>query len=438
VTDWTIEELGVWDSKIAAIARNYGLNWFDIDYEIIDYHEMISAMSYTGLPTHYRHWSFGKAYERTHTLYNAGVSGLPYEMIINSDPSISYLMSENPMHIHLLTMAHCVGHSDFFKNNRMFSDTSPELIIPRFKAAAKYVKELIEDPSVGIEEVETIIDACHSIKYQIPRYPGIKRHSHKQLQQIYAQKILEDTEGRYDDLDLEKVPLERDYNLMAFIAEHSRNLNEWQRNLISIVEESSHYFIPQALTKVMNEGWAVLMHEKIVKELNLPDKYHIPFIKLHNQVIRGHLGRINPYHLGYNMFKKIEERDGFEACLLAREVHNDITFLRNHLDEEMCQELNLFSYSYKKSKDHTTVDETSDNEGWEKVRDSLIKTVGLNAIPIIYVEEMEKDHTLILRHEHDGRDLDMQYARKVFEYIQELWDDEVKLFTILEGELWEF
>jgi len=438
VSDWSIQELASWDEKICAVGRKFGLNWFDIDYEIIDYHEMISAMSYTGLPTHYRHWSFGKAYERTHTLYNAGMSGLPYEMIINSNPSISYLMAENQMHIHILTMSHCIGHSDFFKNNRMFSNTSPELVIPKFKAAARYVKDLIEDPSIGIEEVEAIIDACHAIKYQIPRYPGIKRYSHSKLKQLYAERILHDTIGEYDDFDLNKIPLERDYNLIAFITEHSRNLNEWQRNLIHIVEESSHYFIPQALTKIMNEGWAVLMHEKIVKELVLPDKYHIPFMKLHNQVIRPSLGRVNPYHLGYNIFKKIEERDGFEACLLAREVHNDITFLRNYLDEEMCRELNLFSYSFKKSAGHTSIDETSDEEGWENVRDSLIKTIGLNSIPVIYVEEMLKDHTLVLRHEHDGRDLDMQYSKKVFEYIKELWGDDVKLFTILENELWEF
>jgi stage V sporulation protein R len=438
VSDWSIQELGTWDEKICEIGRKFGLNWFDIDYEIIDYHEMIGAMSYTGLPTHYRHWSFGKAYERTHTLYNAGMSGLPYEMIINSNPSISYLMAENQMYIHILTMSHCIGHSDFFKNNRMFSNTSPELVIPKFKAAARYVKDLIEDPSIGIDEVEAIIDACHAIKYQIPRYPGIKRYSHNELKQIYADRILHDTDGEYDDFNLNKMPLERDYNLIAFIAEHSRNLSEWQRNLIHIVEESSQYFIPQALTKVMNEGWAVLMHEKIVKELVLPDKYHIPFMKLHNQVIGPSLGRVNPYHLGYNIFKKIEEREGFEACLLAREVHNDITFLRNYLDEEMCHELNLFSYSFKKSQGHTSIDETSDEEGWENVRDSLIKTIGLNSIPVIYVEEMSKDHTLILRHEHDGRDLEMQYSKKVFEYIQNLWGDNVKLFTILENELWEF
>jgi stage V sporulation protein R len=438
MTDWTLDELNHWDEKICEVGATFGLNWFDIDYEIIDYHEMISAMSYTGLPTHYRHWSFGKAYERTHTLYNAGASGLPYEMIINSNPSISYLMSENPMHIHILTMAHCIGHSDFFKNNRTFAQTSPELVIPKFKAAAKYVKTLIEDPSIGIQEVEDILDASHAIKYQVPRFPGIKRHSRSALKQIYAQKILDDNTGEYDDFDIHKIPLERDYNILSFIMEHSRNLTEWQRNLISIVEENSHYFIPQALTKIMNEGWAVLMHEKIVQELNLPDKYYIPFLKLHNQVVRPHLGRINPYHLGYNIFKRLEAQSGFEACLLAREVHNDITFLRNYLDEEMCQALNLFSYSYKQKEDQSSIDETSDALGWEKVRDSLISNIGLNSIPVIYVEEMQKDHTLILRHEHDGRDLDMKYARKVFDYIRDLWGDEINLFTVLENDLWEF
>jgi len=438
MSSWTVTELESWDNKICEIAANYGLNWYDIDYEIIDYQEMIGAMAYTGLPTHYKHWSFGKAYERTHTLYNAGMQGLPYEMIINSDPSIAYLMRENEMHTHILTMAHCIGHSDFFKNNRTFFSTHPEIIISKFKAAGKFVKELIEDPSIGIDEVEKVLDACHAIKYQIPRFPGITRRSQKKLKQMYAKRILDDDLGIYKDFDLEKIPLDPDYNLVAFIIEHSRSLSEWQRNLMHIVEETSQYFIPQALTKIMNEGWAVLMHEKIVHELNLPDKYYLPFIKLHNQVIRPHLGSINPYYLGYKIFKKIEKESGFEECLLAREIHNDITFVRKYLDQEMCEELNLFSYSYKPDRDYTTVDEISDMIGWENVRDSLIKMIGLNSVPVIYVEELEKDHTLILRHEHDGRDLDIKYAKRVFGYIKNLWGDNIKLFTILEDEPWEF
>ena len=184
MSDWTVSDLEKWDNKICEIAENFGLDWFPIDYEIIDYHEMLSAMAYTGIPTHYRHWSYGKEYERSQTLYNMGQTGLPYEMIINSNPSIAYLMRENQLYIHILTMAHCVGHSDFFKQNRMFAHTNPNNVMSTFKAAAKYVRQLIEDPSVGIEKVERILDAAHAIKYQVPRYPGIKYKSREEWIEI--------------------------------------------------------------------------------------------------------------------------------------------------------------------------------------------------------------------------------------------------------------
>ena len=236
MSDWTVADLQSWDDKICQVGREFGLDWFPIDYEIIDYAEMLGAMAYTGLPTHYRHWSYGKEYERTHTLYNMGQTGLPYEMIINSNPSIAYLMRENALNIHLLTMAHCVGHSDFFKKNRMFAHTDPSNIIVSFKSAAKYVRQLIEDPSIGIERVEAILDAAHSIKYQVPRYPGIKYKSRKELIEIEKDKMSEDA---YYNPDLTKNPLQPEYNLLRFIAEHSKNLEEWERKLILIVEESS-------------------------------------------------------------------------------------------------------------------------------------------------------------------------------------------------------
>jgi stage V sporulation protein R len=238
--------------------------------------------------------------------------------------------------------------------------------------------------------------------------------------------------------DLEKFPLEPQYNVLRFIAEHSKHLKEWERNLILIVEESSKYFIPQALTKVMNEGWACTIHYKIINELNLPDKLHLPFIKVHNQVIRPHLGKINPYHLGYRLFEYIIDRDGFEEAMTIREVHNDITFLRFYLTEEFMKDMNYFSYSFKKEKKSLTIDDISDSIGWESVRDELIKNVGLNRIPTVYVDEIEKDNTLSIVHEHDGRDLELTYASKVFEYIGTLWGDKVKLISMVEGEIWEF
>jgi stage V sporulation protein R len=380
MSDWTEADLLHWDEKILRIAEDLGLDWHPIDYEIIDYQEMLGAMAYVGLPTHYRHWSYGKEYERTHTLYNMGQTGLPYEMIINSNPSIAYLMRENALYIHVLTMAHCVGHSDFFKNNRMFKDTNPDNIIDSFKSAAKYVRKLIEDPSIGIERVENILDAAHSIKYQVPRFPGIKYKSRDELLALEKLKMIENP--NYTP-DLSKVPLAPEYNLLRFIAEHSKGLEEWERNLILIVEESSKYFIPQAFTKVMNEGWACTIHYKIVNELNLPDSLHLPFIKLHNQVIRPHLGQVNPYHLGYKLFEHLIEKLGFEEAMSMRATHNDITFLRCYADEEFLKSMNYFSYSFKKDKKAITIDDVSDEEGWEKVRDELINNVGLNRIPVV-------------------------------------------------------
>ena len=435
MSDWTEKDLIHWDEKIIRIAEDLELDWHPIDYEIIDYAEMLGAMAYTGLPTHYRHWSYGKEYERTHTLYNMGQTGLPYEMIINSNPSIAYLMRENALYIHILTMAHCVGHSDFFKNNRMFKETDPNNIIDSFKSAAKYVRKLIEDPSIGIERVEAILDAAHSIKYQVPRTPGIKYKTRDELLQIEKEKMTLDPTYLPN---LAKTPLQPEFNLLRFIAENSKALEEWERNLLLIVEESSTYFIPQALTKVMNEGWACTIHYKIINELNLPDKLHLPFIKLHNQVVRPHLGQLNPYHLGFKLFEKIIEKEGFEEGMTVREVHDDMSFLRFYIDQEFVEEMNYFTYSFKKDKKAITIDDISDDRGWEAVRDELIKNVGLNRVPIIFVDEVEKDNTLCLAHEHDGRDLELAYANKVYEHIKTLWKDNVKLVTLVENEVWEF
>jgi stage V sporulation protein R len=435
MSNWTEADLLHWDEKIIRVAQDMGLDWHPIDYEIIDYQEMLGAMAYVGLPTHYRHWSYGKEYERTHTLYNMGQTGLPYEMIINSNPSIAYLMRENALYIHILTMAHCIGHSDFFKQNRMFDDTNPDNIIDTFKSAAKYVRKLIEDPSIGVEKVENILDAAHSVKYQVPRFPGIKYKTRDQLIELARTKMSKDP--RYKP-NLAKVPMQPEYNVLRFVAEHSKHLEEWERNLILIVEESSKYFIPQALTKVMNEGWACTIHYKIVNELNLPDSLHLPFIKLHNQVVRPHLGQLNPYHLGFKLFEKIIEEGGMEEAMIVRECHNDISFLRFYLDEEFMQENNYFSYSFKKDKKAITIDDISDEGGWESVRDQMIQNIGLNRVPVVYIDEIEKNNTLSLIHEHDGRDLDLTYATKVFGHIRTLWGDEIRLISMVENEIWEF
>ncbi len=438
MADWSFEELQEWDDKICKLGESLNLDWYPIDYEICDYKEMIGHMAYSGLPTHYRHWSYGKSFDRIQTEYNLGMSGLPYEMIINSNPSISYLMTENPMPTHILTMAHCVGHSDFFKNNRMFAETGADTAIDRFKSASKRIKKYMEDPNIGVDAVERILDACHAIRYQVPRTPGIKRRNHKELLKYYTDLVVNDKTDKYKNFDLSRVPLEPDTNLLQFIGDHNRNLREWEKDLIYIVERESAYFIPQAQTKIMNEGWACMIHEKIVQQLGIPDDYYLSFIRLHNQVVRPHLGSINPYHLGYRIFKHIEEKMGFAECLRVRETHNDETFIKAYLDYELCKELNLFTFSFKRQAGYNQIDDVSSENTWKMVRDDLIKSIGLNSVPVIYVQDLLQDGTLVLKHEHDGRDLELSEANKVFEHINNLWSDEVRFTTIIEDDLWEF
>jgi stage V sporulation protein R len=205
-----------------------------------------------------------------------------------------------------------------------------------------------------------------------------------------------------------------------------------------IVAQESEYFVPQACTKIMNEGWACMIHEKIINALGIPDDYYLSFLRLHNQVVRPHLGRINPYHLGFTIFKYIEKNQGFEECLRVREAHNDETFIKTYLNEKLCRELNLFSYSFHQQEGYNRITEVSGEDSWRTVRDDLIKNVGLNSIPVILVKELQRDGTLILEHEHDGRDLELSEANKVFEHINDLWQGNVRFTTVIEDDLWEF
>jgi stage V sporulation protein R len=197
--------------------------------------------------------------------------------------------------------------------------------------------------------------------------------------------------------------------------------------------------MPQIRTKVMTEGWESFWHYNLLHELDLPDEYHLPFLKTHNLVLRPWGLKINPYHLGFEIFKRIEKDFGLAECFFAREVCNDESFIRQYLNEELARELNLFTYSKKgkgRSGDWTIDDITDDEDSFQEIRKVVMGQVGGNMIPIIYVDEM-KDGELILRHEHDGRDLELDYADNSVRMVRELWKGPVKLFTIIEEEDFE-
>ena len=434
MSDWTMKILEEWDDNVCSLAKDFGLDWFPINYEICDYFEMIGHMSYHGMPSHYNHWSYGKSFERTHQMYNLGMEGLPYELIINSNPSIAYLMRENPLYLQILIMAHCVGHSDFFKNNRTFEDTSPESVVSSMRSARKRIKGYVENPNIGLEKVELFIDTLHSIRFQTERN-NLKRESRKEKKKKYIDFANRNNNKKYKSVDVNKSLLDPDSDLLAFLIEYGSHFEDWELDIINIVKNESQYFIPQMKTKIMNEGWASFWHYKMMNNLDLPQQYHIPFLKSHNQVIRPFTGRLNPYHLGFHIFQKIEREMGLEECFFAREIHNDESAIGCYLDLDDFRELNLFSYS--KKRDRVTIDEVSDTESWKIVRDDMIAGIGVNSMPIIQVKDLDKNGTLTLSHIHDGRDLNLEYAEEVVTKIKELWPNDVKFFTIIEEESWE-
>src|SRR5215470_17030758 len=317
MSNYDISDLIEWDNRIREKAAEFGLDWFPQEFEICDHNGMLGYMAYSGMPSHYPHWSFGKSYEKLKTLYDYGVNGLPYEMVINSNPAIAYLMHDNTLLLQVLTVAHVYGHNDFFKNNFTFkSATRAELTIEAFKSAAMRVRRYVEDPSIGVEKVEKILDAAHALSWQCRRNFAIKKLTPDQqiaraeetaqgqpdpFQKIHARKEVELP-------DFHKVPLEPDEDVLLFIRDHNPFLADWEKDLLTIVHEEAQYFIPQIETKIMNEGWASFWHKRILEALELPQSLKIEFLVRHNQVVRPIPGGLNPYHLGLRLWEDIERR----------------------------------------------------------------------------------------------------------------------------------
>ena len=436
--EYTVKELEQWDKRITKIAKENGLDYYPQEYEICDYEDMICYEAYVGMPAHYPHWSYGKSYERKKTLYRYNLEGLPYEMVINSNPCIAYLMRDNTLLLQILTMAHVYGHNDFFKNNRLFVDgTKADYTVEMFKNHADRIRSYTEDPTIGYEKVERILDAAHALRYHTSRFGGLKELSNEEKKKKLLEKYYEEIKptSLLDDKkdipypDLNKIPLEPTDDIMSFIVEYG-DLKDWEKDIIRIVIEETRYFIPQIETKIMNEGWASHWHYKILNQLELDQGLHIEFLNRHNQVIRPFYGSINPYYVGFKIFEDIEKKYGTEKIFEVRKLERDQSFLRKYLTEELSKEFNIFEYNKKGNK--YVIDEVADKDGWKKIRDTLANMVGMGGIPYIKVEEVSpKDKSLLLIHEYDGRELELNYAYETLKYLVTLWGRRVSLKTVV-------
>jgi stage V sporulation protein R len=406
--EYRFADLTGWNSRIEEIVDTIGLNCYEQHFEICSYEDMLCYEAYVGMPAHYPHWSYGKAYERQKTYYQYNLTGLPYEMVINSDPCLAYLMRDNTLLLQILTMAHVYGHNDFFKNNRLFRrDTRAELTLELFKAHADRVRSYIQDPSIGPDRVERILDAAHALRFQIPRNgAGASAGRHK---------------SRVDALE------HHQDDLLGFLAEQG-DLLDWERDLVNIVRDESIYFMPQIETKIMNEGWASYWHFTILQQLELPQHLHLEFLQRHNLVIRPHQGRMNPYFIGFKLFEALHRQLGKEQIMAIREQERDQSFLRRFLTRELCEELGLLVHETQG--EDIVVKEVADADGWKSIRDSLANSVGSGNIPVIKPCGIENGK-LMIEHCYDGRELELEYARETLNYISTLWGGTVELRTVM-------
>lgn len=460
--DREVKELELATEQIWEIAtRKFGLDPFPVNFEIVPATVMYEIGSYA-LPGRYSHWTFGKAYHRMKMMYDFGLSKI-YEVVINSDPSYGFLLETNSLTQNKLVIAHVLGHVDFFKNNVYFSRTNRRMVdVAALHARRmqeyefKYGRKIVEEFLDAVLSIEEHIDPDFFIRKDAPVRADGARGSKKREEGRYDDLLTEDELGLKDsdgkDLDSDDNRGERDNlpekDLLYFIMKNSGILEDWQRDIISMIHQEMEYFIPQMQTKIMNEGWASIWHSRIMREMDLPTNEYLEFAELHAGVVSPHKGQLNPYYLGYKIFEGIEKRwdnpsseerekfgrlggEGREKMLEVREIDNDISFLRNYLTEELCEELDLFVYELVDEEEWTVTEKK-----WERVRDRLVANMTNFGFP--YIEVMDGDYAgnreIYLHHRHEGVDLDLKYARKTLEYVHKLWGRQVHLETIMDGE----
>ena len=475
-SDWSFELVEQYHEVIRRTAARFGLDTYPNQLEIITAEQMMDAYASVGMPVNYRHWSYGKEFISTEKNYRRGHMGLAYEIVINSNPCISYLMEENTMAMQALVIAHAAyGHNSFFKGNylfRMWTDAAS--IIDYLVYAKNYVADC--EQRHGLDTVETFLDSCHALmNHGVDRY---RRPSKKTLAQelaarkdreAYAQQQVNDlwrtlprrAEKADDSHAARRFPEEPQENLLYFIEKHAPLLEPWQREIVRIVRKIAQYFYPQRQSQVMNEGWATFWHYRLLNTMYdegwLTDGVMIEWLKSHTNVVyqpkvtdRGYSG-INPYALGFAMYTDIkriceaptdEDRQWFPeiagtpwlpALDQAMRNFKDESFIGQYLSPKLMRDLRLFAIHDDEKKSEIEVAAIHDEAGYRRVRELLSQQYDLGSRePNIQVwnVNLRGDRSLTLRHfQHKDRPL-ADSANEVLKHVARLWGFAVHLESV--------
>ncbi|MBR0602231.1 SpoVR family protein [Bacillus safensis] len=439
--------------EITEIAEGFGLDFYPMRYEICPA-EIIYTFGAYGMPTRFSHWSFGKQFHKMKLHYDLGLSKI-YELVINSNPCYAFLLDNNTLVQNKLIVAHVLAHCDFFKNNCRFQNTKRDMV-ESMSAAAERIKEY--EHIHGTKEVESFLDAVLAIQEHID--PSLVRS--KLSWSMDDEEEYEDDKPKrqtpYDDLwgmdepkprekkkTAKQFPPKPEKDLLLFIEAHSRELEPWQRDVLTMLREEMLYFWPQLETKIMNEGWASYWHQRIMRELDLDSSESIEFAKLNAGVVQPSKTGINPYYLGLKIFEDIEERydnpceelkkagvtegSGRSKMFEVREIESDISFIRNYLTKDLVMREDLYLFQ-KQGRDYKVIDKE-----WKAVRDQLVSMRVNGGFPYLTVIDGDylKNNELYIKHWYEGIELDLKYLEKVLPYLYQLWGRSVHIESVLEG-----
>ncbi len=472
-SDWSFDLVDTYHRVIQQTAQRFGLDTYPNQLEVITAEQMMDAYASVGMPVNYRHWSYGKEFIATEKNYKRGHMGLAYEIVINSNPCISYLMEENTMAMQALVIAHAAyGHNSFFKGNylfRMWTDAAS--IIDYLVYAKNYIAQCEEKH--GLDTVEAFLDSCHALanhgvdRYRRPTRKSLAqelsarrdREAHAQLQVNDLWRTLpKKAEKAGGSAETRRFPDEPQENLLYFIEKNAPLLEPWQREVVRIVRKVAQYFYPQRQTQVMNEGWATFWHHKLLNTMYddgyLTDGVMIEWLKSHTNVVYqppvGHkaYSGINPYALGFAMYTDIkricdkptdEDRAWFPQIAgtpwlpaLHEAMHNykDESFVGQFLSPKLMRDLRLFAIVDDEKENELEVGAIHDDAGYKRVRESLSRQYDLGSRePNIQVwnVNLRGDRSLTLRHfQHNDRPLH-DSGQEVLKHVARLWGFGVQL-----------
>ncbi len=469
--DWSFELLTAYQAEIERVAKFYRLDYYPNQIEIITAEQMMDAYSSVGMPIGYSHWSYGKKFIQTEQNYKRGNMGLAYEIVINSNPCIAYLMEENTITMQALVMAHaCYGHNSFFKNNYLFKTwTDASSIIDYLVFAKKYIADCEE--RYGLDEVEDMLDSCHALmNYGVDRYKRPQKISmdeeqrRQQEREKYLQSQVNQLWRTIPNASQQTQPREHHFpaepqeNLLYFIEKHAPLLKPWQREIVRIVRKISQYFYPQKQTQVMNEGWATFWHYTILQHLYaeglVTDKFMLEVLHNHTNVVfqpaynSKYYSGINPYALGFAMFTDIRRicehptdedktwfpdiagSDWVDTLHFAMQNFKDESFISQYLSPKVIRDFHLFAIVDDDQQQHLDVAAIHNSDGYQKVRQMLSNQYNLSNIePNIQVFNVDVtgDRSLTLQFIPNQRvPLATSYPL-VLKHLHRLWGFTVKL-----------